>query len=110
MTKNQEIQILRDAVAKLSLDSYCGPWLAQQIEIVESAIKSDFFPTVDLRETARDCANMARQCRVDCDGAIARAKKEADQVVASARKDADRISGRVLCALRQSVKEMEAVQ
>ena len=44
MTKSQELQILRDTIAKLGRDSYCGAWLADQLPSIESAITSDYPP------------------------------------------------------------------
>lgn len=46
MTKSEEIQILREAIAKLGKDSYCGAWLADQLPSIESALASDYLPDV----------------------------------------------------------------
>jgi hypothetical protein len=37
MTKQEEIQVLRDAAARLGASSYCGPWLLEVIAAVEHA-------------------------------------------------------------------------
>ena len=44
MTKQQEIAVLDKAIAAL------GPWLTQVRAEVESAIRSDYFPEITLRE------------------------------------------------------------
>lgn len=46
MTKSEEIQVIRDAIAKLGRDSYCGAWLADQLPSIESALASDYLPDV----------------------------------------------------------------
>ena len=46
MTKSDEIQILRNTIAKLGKDSYCGAWLADQLPSIESAIASDYPPEI----------------------------------------------------------------
>ena len=52
MNKAQEIQILQEAIAKLGPDSYLGPWLAQVIGSVEHDIRSDYYPTITLKDSA----------------------------------------------------------
>lgn len=53
-TKEEEIAILRDAANKLGAQSYCGPWLAQQLQNIESEIRSDFMPSADIRAAQRE--------------------------------------------------------
>lgn len=49
MTKSEEIGILRNTTAALGTDSYCGPWLAEQIQFIASDIRSDFPPSPTLK-------------------------------------------------------------
>jgi len=68
MTKAQEIEILRDTVARLGATSYCGPWLADQLPSIESAITSDFAP---------ECYAMSiREARIHCGQLLAEARAE----------------------------------
>lgn len=101
MNKQTEIQILREAADRLGSDSYCGPWLRQQIAFVESAIRSDFFPDVDLNRSREVCAEEARRCAAECDALRAKAKQDAEQIMAKAREDACAIRGRVLNEIRK---------
>lgn len=44
ITKAEEIEILRRAAAGLGPDSYCGPWLMDQLPCIERDLRSDFPP------------------------------------------------------------------
>ena len=44
MTKDQELEILRDAIARLGTNSYLGPWLEDQLPWIESDMRSDIPP------------------------------------------------------------------
>ena len=44
MTKNEELSILRDAIARLGPNSYLGPWLEDQLPWIESDMRSDIPP------------------------------------------------------------------
>lgn len=105
-TKQDEISILRDCADKLGANSYCGPWLSQQIPFVESAIRSDFFPDVDLNKTRELCAEEARRCAEACETQRKIAQKEADAIIANARKEACAIRGRLLQEIRNCQKEL----
>jgi cell division septum initiation protein DivIVA len=98
MTKSEEIQILREAAAKLGSQSYCGPWLAEQIQFIESDIRSDYTPSPTLRESEERAAGIV---------AIARAR-EAD-IVANARRDADAIIERARAEVHVLKSQLEAV-
>jgi hypothetical protein len=51
MDKQTEIHLLRTCAETLGPDSYCGPWLMDQIPQIESDIRSDLFPTMTYAET-----------------------------------------------------------
>jgi len=68
MTKAQEIEILRETVARLGATSYCGPWLADQLDSVESAIASDFAPeayAMSMREARIHCGQLLADARAE---------------------------------------------
>jgi hypothetical protein len=44
MTKEAELSILRDTIARLGRNSYLGPWLEDQLPWIESDIRSDIPP------------------------------------------------------------------
>lgn len=58
MTKAKELEILDQTIEKLGEDSYLGPWLKQVKFEVEQMVRSDYFPTVNLTEAAKQVAEM----------------------------------------------------
>jgi hypothetical protein len=82
MTKSQEISILRDTIARLGADSYCGPWLAGQLGAIESAINSDYPPEA----YALSPADAARESQ----SILAEARKDAGEIRLRAERDASR--------------------
>lgn len=95
MTKSQEIQIIREAIEKLGSGSYCGPWLADQLPSIESAITSDYPPeayTFSLREA-----------HIHCEKLISMAKEESAVIEKLAKVDADRIRESA-CKFSESVR------
>jgi hypothetical protein len=44
MTKNEELEILRDTISRLGPNSYLGPWLEDQLPWIESDMRSDIPP------------------------------------------------------------------
>lgn len=44
MTKQAELDILRDAISRLGPNSYLGPWLEDQLPWIESDMRSDIPP------------------------------------------------------------------
>lgn len=98
MTKSEEIQILREAAAKLGSQSYCGPWLAEQIQFIESDIRSDCPPSPTLREAEERAAGIV---------ALARAREA--EILAHARRDADAILERARAEVHVLKSQFEAV-
>lgn len=97
MTKSQEIQILRETVERLGPHSYCGPWLADQIQLIEADIASDFSPLPCWRESRarldQEWADMVSRCQrqeqavsAKLDREKAEAKSRADYTLAAARR------------------------
>lgn len=83
MTKSQEIEILRDTIARLGRDSYCGAWLADQLPAIEMAITSDCLPEV--------YAFSIREANIHSEKIIKLATDESAQILTDARKEADQI-------------------
>ena len=95
MTKSQEIQIIREAIEKLGSGSYCGPWLADQLPSIESAVTSDYPP-----ETY---AFSIHEARIHCEKLVSMAKDEAAAIEKLAKVDADRIR-EAACKFSESVR------
>jgi hypothetical protein len=77
MTKQEEIQILRDAAARLGLESYCGPWLLEVIAAVERDIRADLPPIPTIDAWRRECAAMEAQAKERAAEIVATAKERA---------------------------------
>lgn len=61
MTKAKELEILDQTIEKLGEDSYLGPWLKQVRFEVEQMVRSDYFPTLNLTEAAKQAADMKQE-------------------------------------------------
>jgi hypothetical protein len=81
MTKQNEIETLLACAKTLGGDSYCGPWLLDQIPFIESDIISDMLPTRTWTETRRIHDEM-----------LADARKHAAEIVKTAEEKAARIA------------------
>ena len=95
MTKSQEIQIIREAIAKLGQNSYCGPWLADQLPSIESALASDYPP-----ETY---ALSIREARTHCEKLISQAKDESAAIEKRAKSDAEKLRESA-CKFNESIR------
>lgn len=94
MTKSEEIQILRDCAAKLGSNSYSGAWLSEQIESIESAMRSDIEPGaagLSWKATFAECIAMKSEAVAFARERRDSAEKEAVQRVDRAFRDAERI-------------------
>ena len=66
MTKQEEMQILRDAVTKLGTNSYLGPWLSSVLGEVEDNILNDFEPVPTVQGTMDKVARMLKEAEEKC--------------------------------------------
>lgn len=99
MTKSDEIQVIRDTIAKLGKDSYCGAWLVDQLPSIESAITSDYPPEA--------YAFSLREAHIHCEKIIGMAKEESASIEARANSDAEKTretACRFADSIRQSLK------
>ena len=83
MTKSTEIHLLNTLADTLGEDSYCGPWLKNEIPFLERDMKGDIPPTSSWKETRRLH-----------DGMLATAKEHAENIVKTANEKA----GKIICA------------
>jgi hypothetical protein len=80
MTKNDELETLRETAEKLGSNSYCGDWLLDQLPFIESDMRSDFLPQTSWTQT--------RQLE---QSTIALAKEQAARILKDAEETAERI-------------------
>jgi hypothetical protein len=95
MTKSDEIQILRETIAKLGRDSYCGPWLADQLPSIESAITSDYPPEA--------YAFSIHEARIHCEKIIAQANDESAAIEKRAKADSEKLR-EAACKFNESIR------
>lgn len=89
MTKDQELDIIREAISKLGQDSYLGPWLKYVIKSVEMDIRGDVRPAI----TPSDSLKM-------CEEKLAAAQRVADRKILDANKEAKRIKTAAISNIR----------
>jgi hypothetical protein len=83
MTKSEEIQIIREAIEKLGVNSYCGPWLIDQLPLIESAITSDYPPEAyafSIREASTHSEKIIKLATDEAAAIEKRAKSEAEKI------------------------------
>ena len=109
MTKSQELSSLRETIARLGSDSYCGPWLLGQLGAIESAISSDYSPAcyaLSPSEALKESMRLMAEARLDAAKIRADAlldaektRKEAaiwrDEIRAMVRRDLEAILDRI---------------
>ena len=104
MTKQDEINILRDAVKRLGPDSYCAGWLADQLPAIEQSLASDIFPSQTFAEIASAYAETSRLLNADlvkresvcaehCASRSKAADEQADKIVARVVREQDALRG-----------------
>ena len=96
MTKSEEIQVIRDAIAKLGKDSYCGAWLSDQLPSIESALASDYSPEA--------YAFSIHEARIHADKIVAQAKEESAAIEARAKSDAEK-TRETACRFADSIRQ-----
>ena len=95
MTKSDEVQILRETIAKLGRDSYCGAWLADQLPSIESGIASDYPPEV--------YALSIHEARIHCEKIIGQANDEAATIEKRAKFEAEKLRESA-CKFNESIR------
>jgi cell division septum initiation protein DivIVA len=80
MTKNDELETLRETAEKLGPNSYCGDWLIDQLPFIESDMRSDFLPQTSWTQTRKLEQNT-----------LALAKEQAERILKDAEENAERI-------------------
>ena len=82
MNKTQEIARLRSLVKELGDDSYTGPWLREQLPVIESEITSDL--------PAGTHAFTLAQARAEASRILTEAREGADAIKRLVEEQADR--------------------
>jgi hypothetical protein len=103
MTKAQEISIITECANRLGPDSYCGPWLLERIQEVESLIRSDILPTVTFADSSARC----REILTAADERASEIKQRAQDEANKAQMLRHRVNERACATLREALKTLE---
>ena len=107
MLKSKEIEILRECVEKLGADSYCGPWLQDQIPFIEHDMRSDFLPTPSWVESRRLHEGHIAIAKEQAERILKQAKEQAETIRKDADKYADNTRRRLAMDLRKALESVE---
>lgn len=103
MTKNDELETLRKAAEKLGTNSYCGPWLLDQLPQIEQDIRSDFFPQITWAESRRIQEQHIANAKTQAEFLLKQAKDKADRMIADAEKAAQQTRARLIRDIEKAI-------
>ena len=109
MTKQEELAILADTIARLGPDSYLGSWLAGSLPTLADWIRSDIFPpSIDaLQQQAsidrHHAQEMFAAARKEHEGCLARCEEMRKEAIAKGYADAGAIRQRARQAVLAAV-------
>lgn len=106
MDKATEIQIMRDAIAKLGQDSYCGPWLSDMLPSIERDITSDIPPYITLADCQARQEHDIKMAKFAAGEIVARAEEKAQDIMEKARQDIIAMKERARQYMRQAMVEI----
>lgn len=89
MTKHDEIQLLLDVAHKLGSDSYCGPWLNEQVPYIEHDMRCDIMPNSTWVDTRRLHDGMLETAKQQAEYLLKVATEKADKIMRDAEKQAE---------------------
>lgn len=95
MTKTQEIEILKEAAAKLGKDSYCGEWLNSLLPRIERDIRSDYVPVYTPEQAQKDAEKIVEE-----------AKERAKEILDNASRNAQKIASDIENAKARARSEL----
>lgn len=101
MTKNDEIETLRKTAEKLGANSYCGPWLLDQLPQIEQDIRSDYFPQITWAESRRIQEQHIANAKAQAEFLLKQAKEKADRMI----QDAEKHSAQVRASLIRDIEK-----
>lgn len=104
MTKQQELDILSEAINKLGADSYLGPWLSNVRAEVASLIRNDHFPALSIAETVHAAHSAACALRREAQVQAEHIRNEAAKLKSETIAECNAIRERLADAIHQAEK------
>jgi len=89
ITKQQELNIINQAIRDLGEKSYLGPWLLQVRHELEAMMRADCFPRVTLSQCAEDVRDIIAKSEQKAEQIIAKAEQKAEKREAMAQSNVD---------------------
>ena len=106
MTKQDEIETLRKTAEKLGANSYCGPWLLDQIPQIEQDIRSDFFPQTTWAESRRIQEQHLANAKTQAEFLLKQAKEKADRMIQDAEKHSAQVRASLIRDLEKAISNL----
>jgi len=94
-------ETLRKTAEKLGANSYCGPWLLDQLPQIEQDIRSDFFPQITWAESRRIQDQHLANAKTQAEFLLKQAKDKADRMI----QDAEKHSAQVRASLIRDIEK-----
>ena len=103
MTKNDEVETLRETAEKLGPNSYCGDWLLDQLPFIENDMRSDFLPQTSWTQTRKMEQNTLALAKEQAERIIKDAEETAERIKTDARKNSDLIRNILKMELQKAI-------
>lgn len=103
MNKQDELETLRKTAEKLGANSYCGPWLLDQIPQIEQDLRSDFFPQITWAESRRIQDQHLANAKAQAEFLLKQAKDKADRMIADAEKHSAQVRASLIRDIEKAI-------
>jgi len=103
MTKQDELETLRKTAEKLGSNSYCGPWLLDQIPQIEQDIRSDFFPQITWSESRRIQDQHLANAKAQAEFMLKQAKEKAERMIQDAEKHSKQVRASLIRDIEKAI-------
>lgn len=109
MTKQDELNILKDAIEKLGSDSYCGQWLADNLTYIESCMRSDMVPDITIKQAKIDAQDIINCAELKAGNIVEGAESKAKMIIKEATDSRMRIYRPLYDAIHTARKALESL-
>jgi hypothetical protein len=106
MTKQDEIETLRKTAEKLGENSYCGPWLLDQLPQIEQDIRSDYFPQITWAESRRIQDQHLANAKTQAEFLLKQSKEKAERMIQDAEKHSAQIRASLIRDLEKAISNL----